>query len=64
MPAYPQPNAVGITAAAATTLQAVANATGLSKTEIVSQLIQENLTPSIELAAGLSGFINKRGINV
>ena len=58
MPAYPQPNAVGLTASAATTLQAVANATGLSKTEIVSYLIEENLTTAIELGASFAGVIN------
>jgi hypothetical protein len=58
MPAYPQTNAVGVTPRAATTLQAVANATGLSKQEIVSQLIEEQLEPAVALGAGLVGFLN------
>ena len=57
MPAYPQTNAVGLAPAAATTLQSVANATGLSKQEIVSRLIEKHLTPAIEVGAGLAGFI-------
>lgn len=59
MPAYPQTNAVGVTPRAATTLQAVANATGLSKQEIVSELIERHLTPAVELGAGIHGFINR-----
>ena len=66
MPAYPQSNAVGVSPSAATTLQAVANATGLTKSEIVSRLIETHLTPAVELGAGLIGFMSptrNRGVS-
>ena len=56
MSAYPTANAVGITHRAATSLQAVANATGLSKQEIVSALIERHLTSAVALGANLEGF--------
>ena len=58
MPAYPQPNAVGLSPRAATTVQAIANATGLTKSEIVSSLIERELEPSIEIGAALAAIVN------
>lgn len=56
MPAYPQPNAVGLSPRAATIVQAIANATGQSKSEIVSALIVQELEPAIELGTVLRNF--------